>query len=172
MPQSVDETFDKVDLAILSVLQRDGRAPFSAVAKEVDLPESTVRLRTKKILDSGLVSVVATGNPLELGVPVDAVSLIYADSAQISEVVHTLVAMLCVRYVAVTLGGRVLITESFHQDTRALHDFLSVDLHNISGVEEVEMFQVMEIHKSIWDWQAWLAAGKSETTTGAEKESK
>jgi len=145
-------------------LQADGRASFSAIARELDLPESTVRIRTRKILDSGLVSIVATGDPLKLGVPLDALSLVHVSPPHASDVADAITAMPEVRYVGVTLGGATILVESLHQNAHNLHDFLSRKLPSISGVREVSTFQIVDIRKSVWDWQSWLDAVRNEET--------
>jgi Lrp/AsnC family transcriptional regulator for asnA, asnC and gidA len=155
MPQV---TLDDTDAAILEVLQRDGRAPFSVIARELDLSESTVRQRCRRIFDSGLVSIVATGDPLRWGIPVDAVNLVQVDPGQIDEVADAVAAMPDVRYVGVTLGGATLVVESLHPSADELHDFLVRRLNALSGVKEVTSHQVVRIRKSVWDWQSWLAS--------------
>lgn len=165
MSANIDERFDETDLAIIAILQSDGRASFSAIARELELPESTIRIRTRKILDSELISITATGNPLKLGVPIDALCLVQIDATQASSVAENFSAMPEVRYVGVTLGGATIILESLHQDAQDFHRFLSLKLAAVSGVREVTTYQIVEIRKSIWDWQSWLhASHKNEDT--------
>ncbi|MDF1524500.1 MAG: AsnC family transcriptional regulator, partial [Trueperaceae bacterium] len=114
MARTLDSMIDATDVAILDILQRDGRTPFSTIARELDLPESTVRQRCKKILDSGLVSIVATGDPLRWGIPVEAIHLVRIDPLSLEAASAGLTVMLEVRYLGVTLGGTVLIVESLH----------------------------------------------------------
>jgi Lrp/AsnC family transcriptional regulator, regulator for asnA, asnC and gidA len=168
MSANVDERFDETDLAIIAILQSDGRASFSAIARELELPESTIRIRTRKILDSELISITATGNPLKLGIPIDALCLVQIDATQASSVAETLSAMPEVRYVGVTLGGATIILESLHQNAQDFHRFLSSKLAAVSGVKEVTTYQIVEIRKSIWDWQSWLHATytKEDTVSG------
>lgn len=163
-PPAANENFDDIDLAILAILQSDGRASFSAMARELNLPESTVRIRTRKILGSGLVSIVATGDPLKLGIPLDSLSLVHVNPPYASEVADAITAMPEVRYVGVTLGGATIVVESLHQDAHNLHHFLSSKLPGISGVKEVTAFQIVDIRKSVWDWQSWLDAVHNEET--------
>lgn len=52
MQRALDTVIDDTDVAILEILQRDGRASFSAIARTLGVPESTVRQRCRRILDS------------------------------------------------------------------------------------------------------------------------
>ncbi len=158
MSISGGQRFDEIDLAIIAILQNDGRASFSAIAKELDLPESTTRIRTRKLLDSKLISVIATGNPLKLGIPIDALCLIQIDSMQASNIADEFSSMPEVRYVGIALGGKTIVLESFHQDVYDLHLFLSTKIAAVSGVKEVIAHQIVEIRKSVWDWQSWRRA--------------
>ncbi len=151
-----DDPFDATDVAILGILQRDGRASVSSMARDLGLAESTVRSRTHKILASGLVSIVATGDPLKLGVPVDAISFVRVAPNQADDVADALAQLREIRYVGVTLGATTLVVESLHSDTDALHTFLARTLPAVKGVKEVDSRQIIDIRKSVWDWQSWL----------------
>jgi Lrp/AsnC family transcriptional regulator for asnA, asnC and gidA len=157
MARTLDSMIDATDVAILEVLQRDGRTPFSTIARQLDLPESTVRQRCKKILDSGLVSIVATGDPLRWGIPIEAIHLVRIEPLRLEEAAAGITAMPDVRYVGVTLGGTVLIVESLHPSAEELHGFLVQRLPAVAGVKEVVTHQIVENRKSVWDWRAWLS---------------
>jgi len=157
---------DAIDIAILEVLQRDGRTPFSTIARRLDLPESTVRQRCKKILGSGFVSIVATGDPLRWGIPVEAIHVVRIDPRQLDAVAAGLTGMADVRYVGVTLGGAAVIVESLHPSAEELHGFLAERLPALAGVKEVETHQIVDNRKSVWDWRAWLSTGRARPTAG------
>jgi Lrp/AsnC family transcriptional regulator, regulator for asnA, asnC and gidA len=168
MPRTLDSTVDDTDIAILEVLQRDGRAPFSVIARELGLPESTVRQRCRKIFDSGLVSIVATGDPLRWGIAVDAIHLVRVEPGRLDAVAEALKVMPEVRYVSITLGGALLIVESLHHSADDLHAFLVHRLPSLAGVKEVDSHQIVDIRSSVWDWRAWLGAGAAQTSRHTE----
>ncbi len=172
MATPFEDPFDAIDLAILGALQSDGRMPFSVIARRLGLPESTVRLRTRKILESGAIAIVATGDPLKLGIPVDAVSLVRVVAARADSVADALKAMPEVRYVGVTLGGTTIVVESLHADADALHAFLARRLSRLDGVKEVDSHQIIENRKSVWDWQSWLRECTPLATSQSSREDK
>lgn len=165
MPRPATAHVDEIDAAILEILQRDGRTPFSVIARELGVPESTVRQRCHRILESGLVSIVATGDPLRWGIPVDAIHLVRVEPAAMGAVEDTLSAMPDVRYVGVTLGGSLLVVESLHSSADELHAFLVERVAALPGVKEVDTHQVVRIRKSVWDWRSWLEAEAPATDT-------
>ena len=160
MPRIPEIAFDDTDVAILEILQRDGRAPFSVIARQLELPETTVRQRCRRIFDSGLVSIVATGDPLLWGIPVDAIHLVRVDPVHLDATAHALEAMPEVRYVGIALGGGTLIVESLHPSAEDLHVFLVQRVPALTGVKEVNTHQIVEIRTSVWNWRTWLQGGK------------
>lgn len=58
---------DDLNRAILAQLQEDGRRSYAAIAKAVGLSEAAVRQRVQRLLDSGVLHVVAIPNPAALG---------------------------------------------------------------------------------------------------------
>ncbi|GDY62442.1 hypothetical protein SAV14893_018350 [Streptomyces avermitilis] len=58
---------DAVSLAIIGQLQEDGRRPYAAIGKAVGLSEAAVRQRVQKLLDQGVMQIVAVTDPLTVG---------------------------------------------------------------------------------------------------------
>lgn len=54
-------------LAIIEQLQEDGRRPYAAIGKAVGLSEAAVRQRVQKLLDQGVMQIVAVTDPLTVG---------------------------------------------------------------------------------------------------------
>src|SRR3954452_3028473 len=61
--QNLDDTAKR----IIELLQGDGRLSYSAIAKEVGLSEAAVRHRVQKLIDTGVMQVVAVTDPLQMG---------------------------------------------------------------------------------------------------------
>ena len=58
---------DKIDKEIISLLQYDGRMPFTRIAAELGITEGTVRRRVTKLVESGILQIVAVVEPHALG---------------------------------------------------------------------------------------------------------
>jgi Lrp/AsnC family transcriptional regulator for asnA, asnC and gidA len=52
---------DDVSKAIIEQLQQDGRRPYATIGKAVGLSEAAVRHRVQRLIDSGVMQVVAGG---------------------------------------------------------------------------------------------------------------
>ena len=92
---------DDASRAIIEQLQQDGRRPYAAIGKAVGLSEAAVRQRVQRLIDSGVMQVVAVTDPLELGFarqamigirvrgPLDAVADAIAELEEVEHVVVT-----------------------------------------------------------------------------------
>ena len=58
---------DDVDKAIIEQLQQDGRLPYTKLGAAVGLSEAAVRQRVQRLVESGVVQIVAVTDPLTLG---------------------------------------------------------------------------------------------------------
>ena len=63
VPHGLDETSKH----IIEQLQEDGRRPYAAIGKAVGLSEAAVRQRVQRLLDAGVMQIVAVTDPLQVG---------------------------------------------------------------------------------------------------------
>src|SRR5262245_61437345 len=58
---------DDVAKRIIEQLQEDGRRAYATIGKAVGLSEAAVRQRVQRLLDAGVMQIVAVTDPLQLG---------------------------------------------------------------------------------------------------------
>lgn len=58
---------DDIDKALVEALQHDSRLPYTKLAAEVKLSEAAVRQRVQRLIESGVVQVVAVTDPMTVG---------------------------------------------------------------------------------------------------------
>src|SRR5947209_11405609 len=92
---------DDVSKQIIEQLQEDGRRPYAAIGKAVGLSEAAVRQRVQKLLDQGVMQIVAVTDPLTVGFRRQAMVGINV-KGDIEPVADALVEMDEVEYVVVT----------------------------------------------------------------------
>src|SRR6187551_3022714 len=95
---------DDVSKAIIEQLQEDGRRPYAAIGKAVGLSEAAVRQRVQKLLDQGVMQIVAVTDPLTVGFRRQAMVGINVEG-DIEPVADALAEMTEVEYVVVTAGS-------------------------------------------------------------------
>lgn len=65
---------DRLNREILMRLQKNGRASFSSIARELGVNEATVRYRVKKLLDKGVITLfTALLDPTKIGFSITAI---------------------------------------------------------------------------------------------------
>src|SRR5215218_6405338 len=94
-------TLDEVSKAIIEELQNDGRRSYAAIGKVVGLSEAAVRQRVQRLVDSGVMQVVAVTDPLELGFARQAMIGVRARGS-LEPVADALAALDEVDYVVIT----------------------------------------------------------------------
>src|SRR6202047_1811925 len=58
---------DTVAKQIIEQLQQDGRRSYAAIGKAVGLSEAAVRQRVQRLVDTGVMQIVAVTDPMTLG---------------------------------------------------------------------------------------------------------
>ena len=101
---------DEVSKAIIAQLQQDGRMPYSTVGKAVGLSEAAVRQRVQKMVDSGVMQIVAVTDPMQIGFARQAMIGITA-SGDLEAVAKQLAAIDEVVYLVITAGSVDLLVE-------------------------------------------------------------
>jgi Lrp/AsnC family transcriptional regulator for asnA, asnC and gidA len=148
---------DTLDQRIIMALEDDGRRPYREIARDLGVAEATVRSRVQRLTQSGWIRITAVGDPLKLGVPVAAITLIRTRAGRSQQAAEALTAVPNVRFVGSSFGSADIIIQTLHPSIDALHEFVSERLpREIPGIESTETFQLARVHKSTWDWRAWF----------------
>ena len=149
MTQAV--SIDAVDRAIIRELQGDGRASYADIGTSVGLSPPAVRQRMQRLIDSGLLQVVAVTDPLKLGLPVMALVGIAVDG-DIREVADAVGSIDAVIYVVLTSGSFDLFAEVVCADMDQLFEVVNKHLKSIAGVRATESFVYFDIHTHRFNW--------------------
>ncbi|MGL5857441.1 MAG: Lrp/AsnC family transcriptional regulator [Angustibacter sp.] len=142
---------DDVSKQIIEQLQEDGRRPYASIGKAVGLSEAAVRQRVQRLLDAGVMQIVAVTDPLQVGFSRQAMIGIRA-SGDLTVVADRLAEMSEVDYVVVTAGSFDLLAEAVCEDDDALLDLISTRIRTIPGVTSTETFVYLKLHKQLYNW--------------------
>jgi Lrp/AsnC family transcriptional regulator for asnA, asnC and gidA len=144
-------SLDEVSKAIIEQLQQDGRRSYAAIGKVVGLSEAAVRQRVQRLVESGVMQVVAVTNPLELGFGRQAMIGIRVEG-ELEPVAEALAAMDEVDYVVITAGSFDILVELVVEDDHQLLDVLSTRIRSIPGVVSTESFMYLSLRKQTYSW--------------------
>ncbi|MDQ3628581.1 MAG: Lrp/AsnC family transcriptional regulator [Actinomycetota bacterium] len=150
-PRLEGNGLDEVSKAIIEQLQQDGRRPYATIAKAVGLSEAAVRQRVQRLLDSGVMQIVAVTDPMQLGFARQAMIGITVEGP-IEPVADALAAMDDIDYVVVTAGGFDLLAEVVAESDAHLLELLSTRIRVIPGVRATQSFVYLKLHKQTYSW--------------------
>ena len=143
---------DEIDLQILQALQKDGRTPFTTIAKHTGVSESTVRTRYASLVEDGIVNTVSIVDPFALGFQAPAIIAINVEPGMIDEVGNKIRNFPEVSYQVMVLGTYDLIVEVFCRDMSHLTKFIAKDLQTIPGILSTQTLMVAKMFKLSYLW--------------------
>ncbi|MDX6301624.1 MAG: Lrp/AsnC family transcriptional regulator, regulator for asnA, asnC and gidA [Nocardioidaceae bacterium] len=142
---------DDVSKSIIEQLQQDGRRSYAAIGKVVGLSEAAVRQRVQRLVDSGVMQVVAVTDPLELGFARQAMIGIRA-RGPLEPIADALAALDEVDYVVITAGSYDLLAEVVCASDEELLAVLSCKIRTIENVVSTEAFMYLQLRKQTYSW--------------------
>ncbi len=142
---------DEVSKAIIEQLQADGRRSYASIGKVVGLSEAAVRQRVQRLIDSGVMQVVAVTDPLQLGFARQAMVGLKV-SGPLEPVADALGALDEVDYVVITAGSYDLLVEVVCESDAHLLDLVSSQIRAIPGVVSTETFMYLKLRKQVYNW--------------------
>jgi len=142
---------DDVSKAIIEQLQQDGRRPYARIGEAVGLSEAAVRQRVQRLIDSGVMQIVAVTDPMELGFARQAMIGLHVDGP-LEPVADALAAMQEIEYVVITAGGFDILAEAVCESDQHLLEVLSEEIRTIPGVRSTETFVYLKLRKQTYSW--------------------
>jgi len=142
---------DEVSKAIIEQLQQDGRRPYATIGKAVGLSEAAVRQRVQRLIDSGVMQIVAVTDPLQVGFPRAAMIGIKIEG-DVETVADDLAAMTEVDYLVICAGGYDILVEIVCEDDEHLLEVVNRRIRALPGVRHTETFVYLKLRKQIYTW--------------------
>jgi Lrp/AsnC family transcriptional regulator, regulator for asnA, asnC and gidA len=136
---------DRISRGIIAMLQRDGRCPYTEIARRLGTSEASVRARIHGLTSSGVLQIVGLTDPGNMGFGVMALIGVQAnkDLHRIAELVSTWPET---TYVVISAGSYDLLVEVVCTDNAEL--LLLVErLRAVDGIRTTESFIYIARHK-------------------------
>jgi Lrp/AsnC family transcriptional regulator for asnA, asnC and gidA len=141
---------DDKDLQIIAALQLDGRTKYAELAKGIDLSQAAIRLRVNRLLESGVLEIVAVTDPLSIGFTVQAMIGLTTDG-DIEALADKIGALESAVYVVLTAGRFDMLVEVLCADNDHLLEVMS-DLRALDGVVSLEAQTYLRLTKQTYAW--------------------
>lgn len=142
---------DEIDKAIIRLLQSDGRMPYSRLGPLVGLSSAAARQRVQRLMESGVIEIVAVSQPLKLGFSIQAMVGIRADG-DLRALASALAAVDQIVYVVLSSGRYDLIIELVCRDPRELFEIVNDQIRTLPQVTSTETFNYLDIEKVKYAW--------------------
>jgi Lrp/AsnC family transcriptional regulator for asnA, asnC and gidA len=142
---------DDVAKRLIEELQRDGRKSYAALAKTVGLSEAAVRQRVQRLIDAGVMQVVAVTDPLQVGFARQAMIGVRV-AGDLLAVADQLADIDEVDYVVITAGSFDILLEVVCEDDDHLLRLLSERIRSLPGVRDTETFVYLKLTKQTYSW--------------------
>ncbi len=142
---------DEVSRQLIEALQQDGRRSYAALAQDVGLSEAAVRQRVKRLLDEGVMQIVAVTDPLTVGFSRQAMVGIKAEG-DVRQVAKRLAELPELDYVVLCAGEYDILVELVCEDDEHLLRLLDESVRKIEGVRETATFIYLRLEKQTYSW--------------------
>jgi len=142
---------DTVDRAIISELQIDGRMSYAELGPRVGMSQAAVRQRVNRLIDRGVMQVVAVTDPLSLGLSTQAMVGITV-SGDVRTVAAAVADLVEAEYVLITAGRFDVLAEVLCKDNDALLTLVNDRILQIEGVASTEVSPVLKMEKLTFSW--------------------
>lgn len=143
---------DTLDRQIISLLQADGRCSNREIARQLDVPEATVRYRVRRLTESGLLRITALVSPEHLGYQLSVVINVQVEAPQVNNVAETLGALPDVIWLMVTSGEHDIVLAASFQGHEHLYHFLTEELANVPGIVRTSTSVGLRVVKRDFQW--------------------
>ena len=142
---------DDVSKSIIEELQADGRRSYSSIGNTVGLSEAAVRQRVQRLLDAGVMQIVAVTDPLQVGFA-RAAMIGISVTGNLDAAAEAIEKLPDVQYLVVCAGGFDILAEVVAEDDDHLLRILNDSIRSVPGVTRTETFVYLKLRKQIYSW--------------------
>jgi Lrp/AsnC family transcriptional regulator for asnA, asnC and gidA len=153
---------DELDRQLIRLLTANGRTSNRALARLTKVSQVTVANRVRRLINEGIIRIVAVPDPERLGYPIEVLVSIQVEVKRIREVAMALCRLPEVRYVSITSGAYDLLIAALVRSNNELLSFLADKLAAIRGIQKLETAHALQVLKRNPDWSPFHA-GRSDS---------
>jgi DNA-binding Lrp family transcriptional regulator len=140
-----DLDLDEIDWRLLRELQRDGRAPYTRLARTIDLSQAATRARVVRLLSSGVIRITGIVDPAAMGTA-EQVGFGVVAAGAVGPVADQVAAQDGVPYVVTGFGRYDILGHAEATSRTALVGVLD-EIRAVSGVTLHETWHHLDIVK-------------------------
>jgi len=135
------------DTQIIRCLNKDARSSAAAIATKLKMPESTVRYRLSRLVETGVIEFTAVPNPLHLGYQIWAILEVHAELARIRDIARELASRPEVYFVGITTGNYDILVGAVFRSNDEMLEFITSYLPRVPGIIRTTTSTVLDVVK-------------------------
>jgi Lrp/AsnC family transcriptional regulator for asnA, asnC and gidA len=133
------------ELAVVGMLQHNGRRPYRQIALELGTSEKQIRTIVRRLQDSGLIQITAVTFPPLLGYRGMANVALRIDAGhRLQDAAEAMTRIEAVDYVSITSGRYDLFVDLVCRDRPALLACLEDEVRTVPGLESIQTFLYLD----------------------------
>ncbi|MFB6550835.1 Lrp/AsnC family transcriptional regulator [Streptomyces sp. NPDC056405] len=138
---------DALDRTLVTLLVQDARIPFSRLARELRVGETTARRRLARLMTSHALHLRLLAEPAVLGYPVEARFRLSVHPGAVDEAVRVLAREPSVRHLALTTGRTNILGYASHASMADLRTFVARAFSTLPGLHSADTSLLMRTYK-------------------------
>ncbi len=143
---------DDIDARIIKLLKQNGRTPNTEIAKKLELSETAIRKRIRRLLDDEVIQIVAVVNQEKMGYVFRGNICIKTDIKKTDEIIRELHQIEQIWYIA-HLTGAFDFDIEFSAKSQDELSWLIGHINKINGVLRTEVSIRLQLLRNRNDWE-------------------
>ncbi len=139
---------DSLDKKLIELLMEDAQRSSEMLGKQLKVSSATIRRRTKKLIQNGVMRIMAVTDPSKAGAPLAVVIAFDVVHEKLDSVTQLLANRPEVRWASTTTGRFDLIIIARFGSTEELANFAQKELPKIKGIRDSETFVCLHVEKA------------------------
>ena len=140
-------TLDRMDEQLVNLLVQDARKSSKVLAKQLHTSSSTVRRRIQRLVERGIIHIVAMPEPHKVGLSLEAIIALNVVHEKINLAIEALSNQPSVRWVAATSGRFDVMAYVWLASTDELYNFLENKIGKLEGLKNSDTFICLHVAK-------------------------
>ena len=138
---------DALDEQLVTILQKNSWQSSEAIAKQLEVSPATVRRRIRKLIQSGIVRMVALVDPKKLGYHLSTMIAFDVEREELESVIQMLAEQQEVKWISTTTGRFDILVLARFRSTEELSEFVQRKLADVQGITGTETFICLQVAK-------------------------
>jgi len=145
--------FNRLDRAILKLLNQNARMPSAQMARELGISARTAQNRVQRLVDLGAVRFVGVVNPASFGYNLAVDIFCELEVGFQEQALQAIQEMSNVTYIAISTGDQDISLQAIFKDSAEMQDFITHALHQVPGMRRTRTVLIPSILKDNYQWQ-------------------